>query len=81
MKRVLVISGLMLLMLSAAFAPVCLAQIPSVALYFDRALTQLHTDCPDAPPGSVLDTLYVAAFGFSTPIEGIEYRILFPLSL
>ncbi len=33
--------------------------------------------CPSAPPGTVLDTLYVAIEGFSTPVEGIEYVILF----
>ena len=78
MKRTLVKSGFILMLLSASSAPVCAAQIPSVALYFDRALTQLYADCPNAPPGSVLDTLYLAASGFDTPIEGIEYKIDFP---
>lgn len=38
----------------------------------------MSADCPYAPPGSVLDTLYLAIEGFTTPIEGIEYRIQFP---
>ena len=77
MKRILVVSGLILL-LSASYASICAAQIPCVALYFDRALTQLYGDCPEAPAGTVLDTLYLAAFGFDTPMEGIEYKIEFP---
>jgi hypothetical protein len=47
-------------------------------LYFDRALTQRVADCPDSPPGSVLDTLYLAVSGFTTTIEGVEYQISFP---
>lgn len=78
MRRALVKSGFVLLLLSVFFASVGAAQTPCIAVYFDRALTQQVTDCPYAPPGSVLDTLYVAAFGFSTPIEGIEYKIQFP---
>ncbi|UCG50603.1 MAG: hypothetical protein JSW58_10370 [Candidatus Latescibacterota bacterium] len=78
MKRALVRSSLVLLLFSTAFIPVCAIGQPSIALYFDQALTQQHADCPDAPPGTVLDTLYLAAFGFSTPIEGIEYKIQFP---
>ena len=78
MKRALVRSGLVLLLLSAAFAPVRAIGTPSIALYFDRALTQRHAVCPDSPPGTVLDTLFVAVGGFTTPIEGIEYEILFP---
>ena len=79
MKRVLVESSLVLLLVSAAFSHVHATETPSIGLYFDKALTQRHHDmCPSAPPGSVLDTLYVAIEGFSMPVEGIEYSIPFP---
>ena len=79
MKRVLVKSGIaLLLLLFASLVPLTAAGTPCVAVYFDRALTRQYADCPIAPPGSVLDTLYVAVFGFSTPVEGIEFSIDFP---
>jgi hypothetical protein len=81
MKRALVKSGLVLLLFSTAFAPVSAIATPSVALYFDRALTRQYADCPNSPPGTVLDTLFVVASGFTSPLEGIEYKILFPLEI
>ena len=79
MKRTLVKSGLVLLLLSAVLAPVrAIGQPRLIGLYFDRALTQLVADCPDSPMGTVIDTLYLAVSGFTTPIEGIEYQISFP---
>ena len=77
MKRSIVRPGFVLLLLFAAFGPVQ-ADTPTIGIYFDKALTQLYADCPDLPPGSVLDTLYLALSGFSTPVEGIEYKIDFP---
>ena len=81
MKNALVRSGLVLLLFSAVFAPVRALGTPSIALFFDRALTQTSTVCPESPPGTVLDTLFVAASGFTSPIEGIEYSIVFPPEL
>jgi hypothetical protein len=76
MKRTLVRFGLLLL-LSAALVPVQAYGQPSIiALYFDRDLTQRVIDCPDSTP--VVDTLYVGISGFTEPIEGIEYRVIFP---
>ena len=78
MTRVLVQSGLVLLLVFAAFAPIQATAPAVVSVYFDRALTKHYADCPDAPPGTVLDTVFVAVDGLSAPLEGIEYRILFP---
>jgi hypothetical protein len=76
MKRILIISGLVLFLASASLTPV--HATGHIALYFDQELTQVWDECPAAPLGSVLDTLYIAISGFSSPIEGIEYRVLYP---
>ncbi len=78
MKSALIGSVLILLLLSAVSVPVDATATPILELYFDRALTQQHANCPEAPAGSVLDTLYLVASGFDTPLEGIEYKIEFP---
>ena len=76
MKNTLVAIALVLMLLASA-SPAD-ADTPILQIYFDRDLTQYYADCPYGPPGSNLDTLYLAATGFSTPIEGIEYSIVFP---
>lgn len=76
MIRTLVVSGLALLI--APTTPVSVFATGNISLYFDRELTQEWAECPGAPPGSVLDTLYMAIGGFSSPVEGIECSVVFP---
>lgn len=54
------------------------AETPSVRIYFDEAFTVVHKDCPDEPPGTVLDSLYVVAEDFNLWFNAIEYMILYP---
>jgi hypothetical protein len=77
MKKSIVTPGLVLVLLFASIGP-AQAQTPSIGIFFDINLTQQSAECPESPPGSVLDTLYLALSGFSAPVEGIEYKILFP---
>ena len=51
-----------------------MAQVPIVQVYLDKNLTQTdrHDGCP---PPATIDTVYVVASGFSSPITDIEYRI------
>jgi hypothetical protein len=76
MRAPLVLCGLVLMLISTGLIPAYATG--RIALYFDQELTQVWEECPDAPPGSVLDTLYVAISGFTSPVEGIEYRVLYP---
>ena len=78
MKSALIVSVLLLLLVSVASVPVHATGTPSIALYFDQALTKQYADCPESPPGTVLDTLYLAVSGFDVPLEGIEFLISFP---
>jgi hypothetical protein len=78
MSRLLLIAGLTVAFLFPPLAPASVDAAPSIAIYFDRGLTQQYAECPDAPAGSVLDTFYVAISGLTEPIEGIEFKIDFP---
>ncbi|MFH1756205.1 MAG: hypothetical protein ABIA59_10950, partial [Candidatus Latescibacterota bacterium] len=42
------------------------------------SFTAAHKDCPDDPPGTVLDSLYVVAEGFLSWYNAIEYKIVYP---
>jgi hypothetical protein len=77
MKKWLIKPGLVLLALAFSHLPAH-AQVPAIAVYFDRELTQTEMDCPGSP---VVDTLYVAVFGFTSPVEGFEYKIDFPTQI
>jgi len=48
------------------------AQTPTVQVYLDSQFHVVHRTCP---PGGTVDTLYVVASGFSSPITDIEYSI------
>jgi hypothetical protein len=69
--------GFFLLVAVFASAPLQ-AGSPSVRIYFDDAFTVTHKDCPDDPPGTVLDSLYVVAEDFNLWFNAIEYMIVFP---
>jgi len=78
MRKLLVLSSLALSLWSVALAPTVATATPSIAVYFDRALTQQYAECPYL---GALDTVFVAVSGFSSTIEGVEYRIVFPPEL
>jgi hypothetical protein len=64
------------LLVIVAIAPASHAQVPRVAIYADEALQDRYINgCPEEPPGSVADTLYVVAEGFDMAMTSIEYRI------
>ena len=63
------------------FASVSSAQTPHVVVYFDNTMTQMDACCPDAPAGTVAQTLYVVANNFNMWVSAIEYRIQYPPSL
>ena len=50
------------------------AQAPTVQVYLNENLTQIHRH-GNCPPFATIDTVYVVASGFSSPITDIEYRI------
>jgi hypothetical protein len=54
------------------------AESPSIRIYFDEAFTVVHKNCPDDPPGTVLDSLYVVAEDFNVWFNAIEYMIVYP---
>lgn len=80
MTRALIAFGFVLL-LSVVICPTDTPAVPHFAVYFDPALTQSVASCPFEPPGTVFDTLYVAADGFDTPLEGVEYKLTVPSEL
>jgi hypothetical protein len=78
MSKFLIVTGLTAALLIAFLIPAGSAAAATVGVYFDRELTQQSTECPNAPAGSVLDTIYVAISGLAEPIEGIEFKVDFP---
>jgi hypothetical protein len=73
MNRVAVISVSFLIIIVAA-CPAS-SQTPYLQIYFDSDLSELCANCPNAPSGSVLDTLYIVAIGFDAYISAIEYSV------
>ncbi len=74
MKKVLVVVFAVALGLSA----VASAQVPNVAVYFDKDLQFQQGNCPAEAPGTVSQTLYVVANNFGIWMNGIEYQITYP---
>jgi hypothetical protein len=56
--------------------PAALAQIPTVNIYYDRALQQNWQACGEYP--SQIDTLYVVARDFGMMMHSIEFAIVPP---
>ena len=48
---------------------------PYFQVYFDPYFTQTAADCPAAPIGSVLDTLYVVAHNFDAWVLSTDFRV------
>jgi hypothetical protein len=79
MKKVLVVVFVVALGL---FAVQSNAQVPNVGVYFHTdgygGYSQMAANCPAAPAGTVLDSVYVVAYNFNMWVVGIEYQIEYP---
>jgi hypothetical protein len=54
------------------------SQTPGVYLFYDNQYTDACQNCPDAPVGTVLDTIYVVLDGFSENLSSLQYSISYP---
>jgi hypothetical protein len=79
MKKVLVVVFAVAIGL---FAVQSNAQIPNVGVYFHHdgygGYSQMAADCPAAPAGTLVDSVYVVAYNFNMWVIGIEYKIEYP---
>lgn len=75
MKNVLVVVIAVAIGLTAVHAS---AQIPNVSIYFDKTFTETGKNCPVAPPGTVMDSIWVVANNFNMWMNAIEYTIEYP---
>lgn len=70
------------IVLVVLLAPVASAQTgPQIRVYFNWSLNRAWMDCPSQPAGTVLDTLYVAAWNFSEWVTAMEFQIQLPAEL
>lgn len=69
-----------LLLVTMGVLPV-LAQTENFQVYFDDNYTQATAECPAAPPGTVLDTLYVVANNFNMWVSAGELSVQYPAEL
>jgi len=58
-----------------AIASSASAQTPYFQVYFDSAMQESSADCPAAPPGSVIDTLYVVAHNFNAWVQTTDFMV------
>ena len=72
---------LLIIVLVFSVVPEAAAQTPIVKIYFDAEFNADYAFCPDAPSGTVVDTMYVVALNFDMWINAVEYQILFPPSM
>ena len=71
-----------LLLLTFSFTASLAQPLPFVAVYFDPGLSTETSACPNAPTGTVQQTLYVAALNFNKPgIVGVEFMVDYPPEL
>ena len=73
-----ILSGITVLLVLFILTPIVTAQAPYLQVYFDQGLTETYANCPNSPPGSVIDTIYVVAHNFDAWLNGIEFRIDYP---
>jgi hypothetical protein len=66
---------------SIALAGSAYAQTPNIQIYFDANMTMAAENCPDAPLGSVIDTLYVVGNNFDMWLSAVEFQIIYPPQL
>lgn len=59
-------------------ASATLSQVPNIQIFFDKALTTTESNCPTAPPGTVLDTLYVVALNCNSWLSAAEFMVDYP---
>jgi hypothetical protein len=58
-----------------AIASSASAQTPYFQVYFDQAMQESSADCPAAPLGTVVDTLYVVAHNFNTWVTATDFMV------
>ena len=75
MKNVLVVVIAVAIGLTAVNAS---AQVPNVSIYFDDTFLETGKNCPVAPIGTMLDSVYVVANNFNMWMNAIEYKIEYP---
>lgn len=72
--------SIVMILICAAHAS--FAQSPGMWIYFNEGLTQgIESQCPPSPPGTVIDSIYIVAESFPTPISQIEYCVNYPSQL
>ena len=69
------ISTILLFLVLSGFVNTSNSQTPYISIYFDQELQWMTSWCPEEPPRSTFDTLYVVAHNFDTDIISVEYRI------
>jgi hypothetical protein len=72
------LSGITLLLVLSALAPIVTAQTPYLQIYFDQGLTEESANCPPAPVGTEIGTIYIVAHNFDAWLNAIEFRINYP---
>ncbi|MCK5407792.1 MAG: hypothetical protein KAJ37_10065 [Candidatus Krumholzibacteria bacterium] len=75
------LSGITIFFILSALAPIVTAQTPHLQIYFDQQLRDTYANCPNSPPGTVLDTIYVVAHNFDAWLNAIEFKINYPPQL
>jgi hypothetical protein len=79
MKKAL--AGVLAVALIGVIAGSAMAQVPNVQVYFDGAYTQTQRNCPDYPPFSTPDSLYVVMNNWNMNITGVDFSISYPGAL
>ncbi len=76
-----VIMVLVALVLVTSSFTILSAQTPFVAVYFETVNWSESATCPDAPPGTVAQELFIAALNFNATINAIEFQVNYPPEL
>jgi hypothetical protein len=79
MKKAL--AGVLAVTAAGLMAGSALAQVPNVQVYFNPAHTETQAFCPDAPPGTVSQNLYVVMNNWNMNVTGVDFSISYPPSL
>ena len=76
MRKTLVV--VIVVAIACGSSTVANSQIPHVAVFFDPGLQYQQKNCPPAPIGTVLDSVFVVATNFDMWMSAIEYQIIYP---
>jgi hypothetical protein len=65
-----------------AIAGTASAQAPmNIQIYFDNTFQEAAANCPDDPPGSVIDTIYVVGHNFDMWLQAAEFMVAYPTQM